>query len=201
MEFKATNKQRMIGCLSGFFAIIFLIAFTYILFNIGDFLESHAFETIFLIVMGALMIFSFFAKMQGGKELKSKITLSSKSLVVKGEYRYLLADLFLDEYVSEDYHCFHLYSNDKMFTLYTNEKDELIRELLKSDIQKNSYELEQYDFERNSSLVLIKAKSGRMLGFNLDNGSYSIFHIDDDDEDKPVYEPQYFIQTPGYKRK
>jgi hypothetical protein len=48
---------------------------------------------------------------------------------------------------------------------------------------------------------MIKAKSGRMLGFNLDSGAYSIFQIDDEAEDKPLYEPEYFIQTPGYKKK
>ena len=139
--------------------------------------------------------------MQGGKELKSKIALSGTSIIVNGEYRYALSDFCLDEYVSDHYHCFHLYTNDKMFTLYTNEQDDFIKELMKSDIQKNQFEIDQYEFDSNSAAVMIKAKSGRMLGFNLDSGAYSIFQIDDEAEDKPLYEPEYFIQTPGYKKK
>jgi len=88
-----------------------------------------------------------------------------------------------------------------MFTLYTNEQDDFIKELMKSDIQKNQFEIDQYEFDSNSAAVMIKAKSGRMLGFNLDSGAYSIFQIDDEAEDKPLYEPEYFIQTPGYKKK
>ncbi|MGN8224125.1 hypothetical protein [Gracilimonas sp. BCB1] len=201
IRFKYTNRQLFIGCASGFFAIIGTIAFVYILFNLNDFLETHALETVFLIIMGAIMVFSFFAKMNGGKELKSKAELSGTSLIVKGEHRYMLTDLMLDEYQSENYHCFHLYNRDNNFTLYTNEKDDLIKHLLESDVQKNRFEIEVYDFERNSSTVMIQAKSGRMLGFNLDSGSYSIFQKDDADEDKALYEPEYFIQTPGYKRK
>jgi len=201
IEFRYTNKQRLLGCTSGFFVVLFLIAFTYILFNIGDFWETHAVETIFVIVMGAMMFFSFFHKMNGGKELKSKIALSGTSIIVKGEYRYSFSDLCLDEYVSENYHCFHLYTSDKQFTLYTNEKDDFVEHLLKSDIQKRSFEIEQYDFDRNSSAVMIKATSGRMLGFNLDSGAYSISQMDDKDEDKPLYEPEHFIQTPGYRKK
>jgi hypothetical protein len=201
IEFRHTNKQRLLGCTSGFFVILFMIAFTYILLNIGDFWETHAVETIFLIVLASGLLFSFLKKMQGGKELKSKIALSGKSVVAKGEYGYALSDLCLDEYVSNQYHCFHLYTNDKMFTLYTNEQDDFIKELLKSDIQKNQFEIDQYEFDSNSAAVMFKAKSGRMLGFNLDSGAYSIFHVDDEDDDKPLYEPEYFIQTPGYKRK
>ncbi len=201
IEFKYTNRQLFLGCASGFFAIIGTIAFVYIIFNLNDFLESHTIETIFLIIMGAFLIMSFIAKMNGGKEIKSKAVLSGVSLIVKGEQRYPISDLLLDEYISEDYHCFHLYNRDNNFTLYTNEKDDLIKHLLESDIQKHRFEIEGYDFERNSSTVMIKAKSGRMLGFNLDNGSYSIFQKDDADEDKPMLEPEYFIQTPGYKKK
>ncbi|MEQ8523122.1 hypothetical protein [Gracilimonas sp.] len=201
IEFKYTNRQVFLGCTSGFFVIVFLIAFTYIIFNLNDFLETHAIETIFIIVMGAVMFFSFFAKMNGGAELKSKVVLTGTSIIVKGEYRYLLGDLFIDEYVSDHYHCFHLYTKDKDFTLYTNEKDDFIRHLLKSDIQKEFFEIDQYDFDRNSSTVMIKAKSGRMLGFNLDTGAFSVFQEDDKEEEKPLFEPKYFIQTPGYKRR
>ncbi|WP_421774295.1 hypothetical protein [Gracilimonas sp.] len=201
IEFKYTNRQLFIGCASGFFAIVFLIAFTYIIFNLNDFLETHAIETIFIIVVGAVMVISFFTKMNGGSELKSKAELSGTSLIVKGEHRYLLSDLLLDEYISDGYHCFHLYNRDNSFTLYTNEKDDLIKHLLESDIQKDRFEIEVYDFERNSSTVMIQAKSGRMLGFNLDSGSFSIFHKDDTDEDKALSEPEYFIQTPGYKKR
>lgn len=200
-EFKYTNRQFFLGCASGFFAIVFLIAFTYIIFNLNDFLKSHALETVFLIVMGAVMIISFFAKMNGGSELKSKLVLTDTSIIVKGEHRYLLSDLLFDEYVSDQYHCFHLYTKDKGFTLYTNEKDDFIKHLLKSDVQKDLFEIDDYGFDRNSSTVMIKARSGRLLGFNLDNGSFSIFREDDKEEDKPLFEPKYFIQTPGYKRK
>lgn len=201
VEFKYKNKQYFLGCASGFFMIIFFIAFSYILFNFNDFVESHLLETIFIMVMGGLMIISFFSKLNGGSELKSNIQLSGSSIIVKGEHRYLLSDLLFDEYVSEDYHCFHLYNKDKTFTLYTNEKDDFIQHLLNSSVQKETFEIKQYDFERNSSTVMIKAKSGRMLGFNLDNGSFSIFQETDREEDKQVWDPEYFIQTPGYKKK
>ena len=118
---------------------------------------------------------------------------------MKGEYRYSFSDLYFDEYVSENYHCFHLYTSDKQFTLYTNEKDDFVEHLLKSDIQQQRFEIKQYDFDRNSSAVMIKATSGRMLGFNLDSGAYSVSQIDD--KDKPLYEPEHFIQTPGYRKK
>ena len=201
IEFKHTNHQYFMGCASGFFSIIFMIAFTYILFNFNDFIETHLIETIFIVVMGALMIISFFSRMNGGAELKSKIALSDSSIIVKEEHRYLLNDLQFDEYGSESYHCYHLYTKDKDFTLYTNEKDDFIQHLLNSNIQKDRFEIEEYDFDRNSSTVMIKAKNGRMLGFNLDTGAFSIFNADDSSEDKPLWEPTYFIQTPGYRRK
>ena len=201
IEFRHTNKQRLLGCSGVFFSLLFVAALIFIISNLGDFLETHAIETFFILLMGAIMAYSFFKRLQGGKELKSNITLTSSSVIVKGEQRYLLEDLTLDEYKSGTYHCFHLYTNDKMFTLYTNQKDDFIKQLLKSDIEKHTFELDDYGFDRNSSTVMIKATSGRMLGFNLDTGDYSIFHTDDAKEDKPLYKPEYFIQTPGYKRK
>ncbi|WP_428236593.1 hypothetical protein [Gracilimonas sp.] len=200
-EFKYTNRQLFLGCASGFFALIFLIAFTYIVFNLNDFLETHAIETLFIIVIGAVMIISFITKINGGAELKPRVAVTDSSIIVKGEHRYQLSDLLLDEYESDYYHCFHLYTKSKDFTLYTNEKDDLIKHLLNSDIQKHRFEIDVYDFERNSSTVMIKSKSGRMLGFNLDNGAFSIFQEEDAEEDKALFEPKYFIQTPGYKRK
>ena len=201
IEFKYTNRQFFTGCAFVFFSISFLIAFTFIIFNLNDFLETHALETILIILVGGFMLFAFLANMNGGSELKSKLVLTDSSIVVKGEHRYLLEDLLFDEYVSDQYHCFHLYTKDKKFTLYTNEKDDFITHLLKSDVQKDLFEIDEYGFDRNSATVMIKARSGRMLGFNLDTGAFSIFQEGDEDKEKTLFEPEYFIQTPGYEQK
>lgn len=201
IEFRYTNRQFFNGCASVFFSIALLISLSYIVFNLNDFIESHPLEMVLLMLFVAFMLYSFVMKMRGGKELKSKIVLTDSSIIVNGTYRFLLTDLCLDEFISEHYHCFHLYTQDKSFTLYTNEKDDFIKKLLDSNIGKELFEIDQYEFEPNSATVMIKARSGRMLGFNLNNGTFSIFRYKEDDTEKPLFEPKYFIQTPGYKQK
>lgn len=201
IEFRNTNRRSFAGCSIVLFSITFLIAFIYIILNLNDFIESHPFEFFLIILMGAFMVFFWFSKLSGGSELNSDLAVNDLSIIVNGEHRFPRNVLQLDEYVSDNYQCFHLYTKDKDFTLYTNEKDDLIQHLLKSDIQKESFEIDEYDFDHNSATVVIKARSGRVLRFNLDNGTFYLFQESNRDEEEMLFKPEYFIQTPGFKQK
>lgn len=193
-NFKYTNKQYFLRGAQGFFSLIFGIMFLYILINFRDFWEHDKLAVSFILFLGIVFSVSLFRKSKSN-ELKSNAYLSDKVLIVGGTNRYELSKLQLDEYVSNDYHCFHLYNNSKTFTIYTNVKDDLFKSLLASDLNKNTFNITKYHFNR-TSLVTIKS-DGRTFTFDLDTGKFSF--LSNATSEKEVFEPRYFVQTPIYK--
>lgn len=196
IEFTNTNKQRGLQGCSLFFLGVFLIAAGYIIINAGTFIKEHPIGFFFIILMVIGFLVPFFR--MRGKETKGNTKLSDASLMVGGTQRYPLGTLILDVYTrngKNDY--FHLYTRDKGFTLYTPYEDDLISELLKKDIEKNYYEVTNYDFRQGQdSIVYISAEEGRELSFNLDTGTFKIRKSGE--EEFNSYTPVDFIQTPKF---
>lgn len=194
--FKYTNKQYFLGCFKWFFTILFFFAFIYILSDLGSFLETHALETVILILVAAGTLFMFFSGGKG-KELKSDVYLSGKSVIFGGKLRIPLEELELIEYHSTDRNTLHLlHDKSKSFVLYTNQPDAFIEQLKQTSVTKRSYSYSEYKFSRDS-VVWVGAEGGRELAINLDTGNYSTLEEGEVQE----FEPEKFIIAPVYVKK
>lgn len=194
--FKHTNKQYFLGCMKWFFTGLFFIAFVYIMFNIGDFWETHAFETIFIIFLAGFTIRQFFSG-GIGREMNSDIYLSDKSVIVGGKLRMPIEDLELVEYQREGANTLYLLHNKaRSFVLYTSTRDEFINHLLESRVAIQRYQYSDYSFSQNN-VVWVGAEGGRELSINLDKGDYKMLN----DGEVQEYKPDKFIITPNYVKK
>ncbi len=195
-EFKHTNKQYFLrGCV-GFFMIVGGIASVFILINIVDFWETHAFETtlflIMLVVVGSSML-----KGLNRKEIKKNARLSSNSFIADNQ-RFPLDSLELYEFKSDDYNAFLLTHDKYKIALYTNQRDDLIKKLQTSSVKKHTKAISDYKFERNSATAYIMFDGKNEFSFNLNTGRYSFYDAESGEKPK-TYNPEKFIQTPAYK--
>jgi hypothetical protein len=163
--------------------------------NISDFWESNKLVVVFLLFAGFWLINSIRARVRSN-ELKKNIFVTKNSLLIGDHIRVSKSDLSLDVYKGSPTG-FHLYDSESKFTLFTNEYDDLIAQLLEENLLKEEFSLKSYAFIRPNK-VLIKTDKGRQLHFNLDTGEYTIKigEIEVIDTKKP----RYFIQVPGFER-
>lgn len=193
-HFTYTNKPRIIRSGQAFFILTFFIATGYIITNIQSFWKTHPIQIVILFLIICGVVIPMLLK-KDGRESKEDITLSDDVLIIGDMIRIPLQSLQLDSYHSEElnHHCYHLSSSGDQFTLYTNQKDDLISHLLGTEIRQHSFTISDYQFKRSSE-VFIETENNRSFYFDLDSGKYAINGRENQRTAK------LFIQTPGFKK-